>query len=75
MKERHELTIRNSIVVHRVLEAAADSPSDAITMKLDDTLWREILVGDKSAAWAFAQGNIQVEGGNIAQVAFMLWVF
>ena len=74
-QERYELTIRNSIVVQRVLDATADLPSNAITLKLDDSLWREILVGDKSAAWAFARGRIQVEGGNIAQVISMLGIF
>lgn len=80
-QEMYVLTIRNCIVIPvKIPNADADAgadplPADAVTLKLTDVLWREILIGERSGAWALAQGSIQVEGGTVAQVATMLGIF
>ena len=61
-----------------VLQYAIDDDkalTDALTIKVTDVLWRQILVGEKSAAWALAQGTITVESGSVAQFASMMGIF
>ena len=50
-------------------------PSNAVTLKIADALWREILIGEISGATAMAQGLMAIEGGSVAQVASMLGIF
>ena len=62
-------------MLQRVLEEGASVPSDAVTLRIEDPLWREILNGETSAAVALAQGKIQIEGGTATQIAIMMAIF
>ena len=62
-------------MLQRVLEEGASIPANAVTLKIEDSLWREILNGETSAAVALAQGKIQIEGGTAVQIAAMMAIF
>jgi len=74
-QEKYLLTIRSSIVLQQMVEDTTPIPSNAVTLKIAEALWREILIGEKSGATAMAQGLMAIEGGSVAQVASMLGIF
>ena len=75
MQEKYSLTIRNCIAIPEILEDESSIPAEAIVIRIADSLWREILIGEKSAAWAYAKGLIDIQGGTAAQVVTMLGIF
>ena len=62
-------------MLQQPVDATTSISADAVTLKIADSLWRDILIGEKSAAVAMAQGLIVIEGGSVAQVASMLGIF
>ena len=68
------LTVRNCIVIEQAYDAAS-LPAGVVTMKVADSLWRQILVGEKRLALALAQGGVEIEGGSVEQLSALLGIF
>ena len=73
-QEVYVLSVRNCVVI-QLPYGAASLPEGAVTLRLADVLWREILIGSKSLPLALAQGNAQLEGGSEAQLVALLTIF
>merc|ERR1719369_124066 len=68
------LAVRNCVVIQTPYDKAS-LPEGAVTLKLPDALFREILLGNKSLPWALAQGKAEIEGGSALQLASLLTIF
>lgn len=73
-EEVYVLTVRNCVVIQTPYDKAS-LPEGAVTLKLPDALFREILLGNKSLPWALAQGKAEIEGGSALQLASLLTIF
>lgn len=69
VSEGYSLHVRNGVA--DLQEGFPEAPD--VALRLPSRLWREIVVGRRNPAVAFATGDVQVEGSTIELVQFLGW--